>query len=511
MNGKRKKPSANGSKIFFLNTTTMKNNTTSTATKQGEIGHLSIDADAIRKEAKNFFTSNGKIEHAKVLQEVLDNLQEVDFRSIANVDDEQKVSQKVQRVLTVDEVLRVARDLNCGLCRNQDFVYAYNGEFWQLIDRNELESFLGEASNKLGVDDITARDYEFKAKLFKQFMADAYLPKPENQKDVVLINLRNGTFEITENEQKRRDFCPSDFLTYQLPFEYQAAADCPKWQNFLDEVLPDKSRQNVLAEYMGYVFARNLKLEKTLILYGTGANGKSVVSDVTNTLLGKENVSNFSLESLGENYFRAMIANKLLNYSSEISNRLQVEKFKQLTSGEPVEARLPYGQPMTLTNYARLAFNCNELPKDVEHTEAFFRRFLILPFDIMIPENRRNPNLAKEIIGAELSGVFNWILDGLKRLLQQNGFSPCDAAQKMVDTFRRESDSVAMLLDDEGYKASNDNQILLKDLYQDYKTFCQNDGYKPLGKRNFKKRLEGQNISVGTGTGNKVFVGIERT
>lgn len=469
-----------------------------------------LNADEIKREAESFFAATGKIEHAKVLQEILDNLQEVDFRALSDIDDDKNLPQKNLRVLTVQEVLSVARDLNCGLCRNQDFVYAYNGEFWQLLDKSALENFLGEASARLGVDSITARDYEFKAKLFKQFMADAYLPKPEASAETVLINLRNGTFEFNEHGFTMRNFNPADFLTYQLPFEYDAAADCPKWKAFLSEVLPDAQRQNVLAEYIGYVFARNLKLEKTLILYGTGANGKSVVFDVINALLGKENVSNFSLESLGENYFRAMIANKLLNYSSEISNRLQAEKFKQLTSGEPVEARLPYGQPMTLTNYARLAFNCNELPRDVEHSEAFFRRFLIMPFDVTIAETRRNPNLAKEIIGAELSGVFNWILDGLKRLLKQNGFSPCDAAKKMLDTFRRESDSVAMFLDDEGYKASNDYQILLKDLYQDYKIFCQNDGYKPLGKRNFKKRLAVQNVAVEAGNGNKVCVWIER-
>lgn len=395
---------------------TMNNFTSATPAKQSGNEHLSIDAEVFRAEAETFFSQTGKLEHAKVFREILDAFAPVDFRAMANLTEDQNVTQKHFRILTVQEVLRVARELNCGLCRNQDFVYAYNGEFWQILDRSELENFLGECSQKLGVDNLTARDYEFKAKLFKQFMADAYLPKPEIQRETILINLQNGTFEITGKETILRDFRPSDFLTYQLPFDYQENADFPKWQAFLDEVLTDKSKQDVLAEYLGYVFARNLKLEKTLILYGTGANGKSVVFDVINALLGKENISNFSLESLGENYFRAMIANKLLNYSSEISNRLQAEKFKQLTSGEPVEARLPYGQPMTLTNYARLAFNSNELPKDVEHSEAFFRRFLILPFNVTIPEHRRNPNLAKEIIKTELSGVFNWILAGLKRL-----------------------------------------------------------------------------------------------
>ena len=488
----------------------MENITTPHGAKQNESTNFSIDTDAIRAEAESFFSQTAKFEHAKVLQEILDNLQPIDFRQIANIDDDQKISQKIQRVLTVQEVLRVASELNCGLCRSQDFVYAYNGEFWQLLDRNELETFLGEASGRLGVDSITARDYEFKTKLLKQFMADAYLPKPEANGETVLINLKNGTFEFNGQKTKLRKFDRKDFLTYQLQFEYQPKATCLKWQAFLTEVLPDESKQNVLAEYIAYVFTV-LKLEKTLILYGTGANGKSVVFEVINALLGKENVSNYSLESLCENYFRAMIANKLLNYSSDISNRLQSDKFKLMTSGEPIEARLPYGQPMMLTNYARLAFNCNELPKDVEHTEAFFRRFLIIPFDVTIPENKRNPNLAKEIIASELSGVFNWVLDGLKRLLKHNGFTPCDAVDKMRETYRRESDSVAMFLDDEGYKASNDNQILLKDLYQDYKIFCQNDGYKSLGKRNFKKRLENQNVSVEAGNGNRVYAGIERT
>jgi putative DNA primase/helicase len=39
-------------------------------------------------------------------------------------------------------------------------------------------------------------------------------------------------------------------------------------------------------EYLGYLFVRNksLNLEKSLILYGTGANGKSVLFEILNAL-----------------------------------------------------------------------------------------------------------------------------------------------------------------------------------------------------------------------------------
>ena len=120
-----------------------------------------IDAGAIRADADAILNDkpSGRRDHAKVIQEILDNLEEVDFRDRADLKPDDRIPQKIQIVLTVEEILRVAKERNCGLCRNQDFVYAYNGEFWQLIDRNGLETFLGEASERTGVDPITAKYY----------------------------------------------------------------------------------------------------------------------------------------------------------------------------------------------------------------------------------------------------------------------------------------------------------------------------------------------------------------
>ncbi len=472
---------------------------------------VGIDADAFQAEADDLFTVKTKITHYSVLREILDCLKPIDFRSVAGLDRDEKLYQKTQIVLTVREVLKVAHNLNCGLCLHLGFIYSFNGEYWELLEREELKIFLAECAEKLSVDDITADYHKFKDELYKQFLAVAYLPKPDATSKSVLVNFQNGTGEIAKDGIKIRPFARADFLKYQLSFAYDEAAAFTKWQAFLDDVLPEKdkngkvidaekSRQKVLAEYIAYIFT-TLKLEKTLILFGTGANGKSVFFEVIYALLGKENISNYSLESLGDQYYRAMLANKLLNYSSEISNRLQAEKFKQLTSGEPIEARLPYGQPMTLTNYAKLAFNTNELPKDVEHTDAFFRRFLIIPFDVTVPEEKRNPNLANEIIEAELSGVFNWILDGLNRLLQQGKFSKCDAAQKAVEAYRIESDSVAMFIDEYGYQKSIENFESLKDLYPSYKNFCLDNGFRPVHSRNLAKRLE----ALGFDTDKKSF------
>ena len=246
---------------------------------------------------------------------------------------------------------------------------------------------------------------------------------------------------------------------------------------------------------MGFVFikhgSRTLKEEKALILYGTGANGKSVFFEIVNALLGVENVSSYSLQSLtNENgYFRAKLANRLVNYASEINGNLEASTFKQLVSGEPVEARLPYGQPFILRQYAKLIFNCNELPKDVEHTNAYFRRFLIIPFDVTIPESEQDKNLHTKIIESELSGVFNWVLDGLNRLLEQGRFSDCDAAKRAVEQYKLESDSVQMFLSEQAYITSSTDDNPLKDLFNEYRSYCTDSGFRACSSKTFADRL----------------------
>nr|WP_295877365.1 phage/plasmid primase, P4 family [uncultured Chitinophaga sp.] len=404
-----------------------------------------------------------------------------------------KLKQAHYLIICIEEILRLAI-ANCwGICRYQDFIYLYNGAYWSHLDEEGPKSFLGQCAEKMSVDRFKGRFYQFREHLVKQFFALAYLPTPSRPHQVVLINLKNGTFEISPESTRLREFRREDFITYQLPFSFDPTAAAPLFVSYLNTVLPDIQRQRVLAEYIGYVFIHPdaLKLEKSLLLYGSGANGKSVFFEIINALLGAENVCSYSLQSLTDTtgYYRAKLANKLVNYASEINGNLEASIFKQLASGEPVEARQPYGQAFNLTHYAKLIFNCNELPKDVEHTNAYFRRFLIIPFDVTIPPEAQDKELSKKIIQQELSGVFNWVLAGLYRLLEQKNFSNCDAAMQQLQQYQRQSDSVLMFLDDEGYNPSRIGFLPLQQLYGLYKIFCADNGYRLCSLKTVGERL----------------------
>lgn len=491
-----------------------------------------INADKIIEEAQKLASSKPIQKDASfVLKNLLAQIEEVDFYSEAfpgikklrekqkNIDDQDKLSeiqkkidsfklyQKHYLIITVEKLLEVARNNSWDLCQRLAYYYVYNGEFWHVLDEKELASFLGKVAEKMGVPKFDSRHYEFKDKLFKQFEASAHLPEPEIDEDTVLINLRNGTFEITPKGQKLREFDPEDFMTYQLPFKYTPEASAPIFERYLSEVLPDEESQTVLAEFMGYIFLRNLKLEKVLFLYGSGRNGKSVMFDIIKAMLGENNMSYYGLQSLTDDngYYRAKLVNKLVNWASDVGDKLQSNTFKQLASGEPIEARLPYKEPFQLTNICKFAFNTNTLPADVEHTDAFFERFLIIPFDQYIEPERRDPKLAEKIIQNELPGVFNWVLAGLNRLIEQEGFSPCEASNKVLKDFRKESDSVALFMDDIGYKADPESWTQAKPVYQSYREWCFSEGLKPLSKKNMLKRCDALGLFTSTKNVGKVI------
>jgi putative DNA primase/helicase len=99
------------------------------------------------------------------------------------------------------------------------------------------------------------------------------------------------------------------------------------------------------------------------------------------------------------------------------------------------------------------------------------------------------------------------VLNGLNRLLEQKRFSDCEASKKAVEQYKAESNSVQMFLNDNDYQNSATNYKLIKDLYLDYRIFCNEDGNVPFKKTNFIKQLRALGITVDRNMyGNVAFI-----
>ena len=368
----------------------------------------------------------------------------------------------------------------------------YCGTHWTAIAHQEVLDWVRTALRRIGLQEDQVRKHDFVLNLTRDLLfnlSKAFTPK--TIAGGALLNLQNGTLCIRPEdggtfnirlEPHRRD----DFLTYVLPYAYDPQATCPLWDTFLRQVLPDPDAQRTLGEYMAYCFTPSVKAEKMLMLYGSGSNGKSVVLDVAEHILGTENVSNIALSSLTQDpESRAHIEGRLLNISTESNRDLDSAMFKALVSNEPVQIRVLYHGTRVMRTYARLMAAANVLPM-AENSDAFFRRFIILPFGCVISEEQADTKLAEKLRG-ELPGILNWVLATLPAFIARGKFETGTTAREALAQYRHDADSVAQWLDERTRPSSVPTGGQL--LYNDYKAFCIDIGRKPVRRSAFYEQL----------------------
>lgn len=93
-----------------------------------------------------------------------------------------------------------------------------------------------------------------------------------------LLSFRNGTCNLRTGAFSDHD--PRDMLTRYIDRDYVPSASCPRWESFLREIFPTHPE---LADYMrrlvGYGITGATDEQAFTVLWGQGANGKSVLTD----------------------------------------------------------------------------------------------------------------------------------------------------------------------------------------------------------------------------------------
>lgn len=306
---------------------------------------------------------------------LLNDAAALNVRSFANKGPEDKFTRTEQIVSAICLLLERATLLGCNLSYANDNVHMFVGTHHVHVNKDAFRNFLGEYSGAVGRG-TEANYFQFRGDLLKQFESSAYRLVPDREPGLTLIPLQNGTLEITAEGTKLREHNQEDFLTFLLPFSYDPVAIPARFQAFMDHILPDKNLQSIIQEYVGSGFISSgiMKLEKLLKLYGSGANGKSVLLSIISAMVGRGNISEFSLDKITDDagYYRAQAQGKLFNICSETPKRIGDNAIlKQWASGEPIAVR--YRPPAMMENPPRLLFSANELPGDVEHSDGFFR------------------------------------------------------------------------------------------------------------------------------------------
>jgi P4 family phage/plasmid primase-like protien len=285
-----------------------------------------------------------------------------------------------------------------------------------------------------------------------------------------LLNLSNGVLDLESGTLTPHS--AGLRFTYKLPTRFDPEATCPSFLKFLGEVLPRETDRREVQKLFGYCFVSGHPYQVAHLFVGEGNNGKSTLISVLTALLGSENVSAETLQSLNENRFSsAKLFGKLLNAFADLpSNPLkQSSTFKTLTGGDQVRAELKFGAIFYFANSAKLVFSANELPEVNDRTRAFWRRWQLILFERDLT-GREDRSLGRRLAD-ELPGILNWALVGRRLLKRDDGFNAELGGEGLKAEWRRRSDTLAWFAAD-GVESDPEGWVPKEDFYQAYVEFC---------------------------------------
>ena len=283
---------------------------------------------------------------------------------------------------------------------------------------------------------------------------------------------------------------PYWFCLSHWNYDYDPSAGCSKWIRFLKKVLPNASERKLLQEFLGYCLTFDTSYHKALILVGDGANGKSVVTEIAAQLIGPDNVTHIGLERFRDRFALASSIGRLANIASEITRTKRVAEgiLKAMISGDLIRVERKYQDPMDARPTARLIFATNEIPIFVDRSEGLWRRLLFLPFKVTIPEDEQDRGLARKIYTTELSGIFNWALEGLKRL-RSNGCFTIPLSSKQLTREQKMSSNPARQFLTEHYRRAENKKVPCEKVYRLYSEWSRNQSLYPLTPQQFGQEV----------------------
>lgn len=220
--------------------------------------------------------------------------------------------------------------------------------------------------------------------------------------------------------------------TYVLPYRYvpEAAGKMPLFEQFLRDSWghrPDYHdcvaalQEALYVSFMGCA----TKYQRAFLLFGVANSGKSVLLKIISSLFPDETKSSISFDKMNENRQLVSLHRKNINIIGELSERKRIEGdiFKSVIDGTPMSVYALYREAFTMMPTAAHWAASNHLPKTLDSSEGFTRRWLFFFFDEQVPPEKIDVDLAKKIIIQEREAIFAWALDAGARLTKNRGFT----------------------------------------------------------------------------------------
>jgi len=352
---------------------------------------------------------------------------------------------------------------------NQDILW-YNGSYYE----HGGERIIEQRTNYYLDDRMSTR---FKQEVLTYIKTKEYIKREGLEPPIHLINLKNGVFDI--ETKKLMPHSPEYKFLNQIPVTYNPEAKINTLQTFFDETL-DVNDLPLIQEFFGDCLQRAYRYKRALMCVGERDTGKSVMLNVIEKFLGKENTSNVNLWDLCTDKFATIeLYGKHANPCSELDPQeiTHIDKFLTITGDDWLSGQRKFQDRFKFKNYAKLIFFCNKIPDTKNKNEAFYVRWIVIVFGNQIPfENQIEGYHEQLCTEEELSGLLNWALQGLYRLKKQHGYSEHRSLEQVQELMQKGSKPIREFVD-QYIVVDPDGETGKEEMYLSYVEFCKNLGY----------------------------------
>lgn len=310
-----------------------------------------------------------------------------------------------------------------------------------------------------------------------------------------LINFKNGMYNIKTKKLEKHS--PKFFSINQVPHDLELEnKDFSKAKIFnlvINQMIEDKESIDMFLDY----FALSLTKKPTqqfMYLVGQGGVGKSMLLNLISEVVGKDNISNISIQNLNEKFVNADLFGKTLNLFADLpsSSIKQGDAIKMLFGGDSITVQRKFKDNITFIPYSKGIFSTNTIPRFIdEKSNAYYRRLLILKIN-------KKAEYIKDIVN-KLNDEIKFILPELVKRLEKiknndDVISESSKSKEDKNQLRRDTDPIEnfiykCLVPNEGSKCER------KHIYEFYKNFCNVNGRKSVNRASFFNELKNRNIT----------------
>jgi len=382
---------------------------------------------------------------------------------------------------------------------------------WRRLDDSEMKGFnaalYGFVRDRIPSDrraEKATPRYRSVRRLMFETLGEYHVAPGGFDADQNLICFANGVYDLERDVLLPHD--PSHMISITRDYAYDPDAQCPRFMRFLDEVLvrhadpadessslvPDPELRTLAQWLFGYLFATHCRAERAFILHGEGRNGKSTLIRVMRQVVGEHNVCDFDVREISNPQMNLRLIGKLLAVQTELDagSTIPDARLKALVSGEGLTAKEVYKAPVSFHPFATVVMAGNNLPTTRDRSKGFWARMVVIPFLNTFEGDAADTNLQDEFV-PEMAGIFNWAIEGHRRLRQENWRFPEAAASRAATLgYRQETDSVLSWFDEAIEAAVPTVKVRIEALFDDYCEQCRRFRFAADNYIRFAKRLK---------------------